>query len=171
MTPLPAALLAGAERSGAELIAWRLDRVDRAADWSSGEGARLYGGRWNAVGQRAVYLSLDPSTTILEKAVHGGFSMLDRVPHVMTGVVIEDPAAVRVMVPAEIPKSAWLRPGTLNAAQQAFGGQLLVAHAFLVIPSVVSSLSWNLVFDPARAQGKCVLKQQKPFELDRRLRD
>ena len=165
MTPLPAAL-----DGGQALIAWRLDRADRAVGWESGEGARLFGGRWNRKGQRAVYFSLDPSTTILEKAVHAGFAMLDRVPHVMTGVVIADPRTVQVVGPEAIAKAEWLRPGILIAAQQAFGDTLLAAHDFIVIPSVVSSLSWNLVFDPARVQGKYALKQQKPFELDRRLR-
>jgi NitT/TauT family transport system substrate-binding protein len=63
VTPLPAALA-----RGSELIAWRLDWERHAALWSSGEGARIEGGRWNSVGQRAVYCSLDPAITILERS-------------------------------------------------------------------------------------------------------
>ena len=37
----------------------------------------------------------------------------------MTGVVTAEPALVKVMVPEEIPKLEWLRPETLDAAQQA----------------------------------------------------
>ena len=162
MTPLPPAL------SGtAELIAWRLDRIDRAAQCESGEGARLYGGRWNGVGQRAVYLSLDPSTTILEKAAHTGFSSLDLVPHIMMRIQINELAAVMVVWPEDLPTGQWLNAGMLSLRQQAFGNGLLAAYEFIVIPSAVSNLSWNLVFDPARAIGKYSLRQQIPFILDR----
>ena len=45
MTPLPAAL------GGDELVAWRLNGAGYAASWDSGEGAFLYGGRWNGKGE------------------------------------------------------------------------------------------------------------------------
>jgi hypothetical protein len=74
MTPLPVAL------GGSELIAWRLDQAAYAPNWDSGEGAHRVGGRWNSKGVRAVYCSLDPSTAILEFAVHKGSRALDTVP-------------------------------------------------------------------------------------------
>src|SRR5690606_31231034 len=65
--PLPSLL------GGTELIAWRLDAKKFAPTWDSGEGAYRFGGRWSSPGTRAVYCSLDASTTILEVAVHRGF--------------------------------------------------------------------------------------------------
>lgn len=50
--------------------AWRLVREARADDAFSGEGARLYGGRWNPPGQRATYLSATRSLAALEVLVH-----------------------------------------------------------------------------------------------------
>ena len=164
MTPLPAAL---AGRS--DLTAWRLDRANHAASWDSGEGARAEGGRWNSAGQRAVYASLDPATTILERAVHTGFALLDTVAHVLTIVRIEQPASVHVVQPKAVPNPNWLRPGYPSAGQQEFGDRLLAKHAFIVIPSVVSTHSWNLMFDPTRAQGAYTLVKQEPFALDTRL--
>ena len=164
MTPLPAALA-----RSPDLIAWRLDWARHAASWNTGEGARTEGGRWNSPGQRAVYCSLDPATTILERAVHTGFAMLDTVAHVLTSVRIEEPISVQVVSPEDVPNANWLRSGFPSAGQQSFGDALLASNLFVVIPSVVSSRSWNLIFDPVRAEGAYTLVMQEPFALDARL--
>ena len=56
--------------------AWRLVREDRADDAFSGEGARLYGGRWNPHGLPTTYLSATRSLAALEVLVH----QAERVP-------------------------------------------------------------------------------------------
>lgn len=162
MTPLPASL------GGSELVAWRLDQFKYAATWDSGEGAFLVGGRWNSRGIRAVYCSIDPATAILEVAVHKGFRALDTVPHMMTAATI-DPAGVFVVEPVTVPNPNWLRPGIPSAGQQAFGDELLAEHKFVVIPSVVSTASWNLIFIATGAAGSYSLRSQDPFALDTRL--
>lgn len=163
MTPLPALL------GGAELVAWRLDLIQFSATWDSGEGAYRVGGRWNSRGVRAVYCSIDPSTAILEVAVHKGFHALDAVPHVLTAATIAEPSVVHVVDPASIPNSNWLRPGIPSAGQQAFGDALLARHKFIVIPSTVSDRSWNLIFVAVSAAGSYVLRSQERFALDTRL--
>jgi len=163
VTLLPATL------GGKDLIAWRLDRDTYAPDWDSGEGAYRVGGRWNSKGVRAVYCSLDPSTAILEVAVHKTFETLDRVPHVMTSFVIADPADVHVVGEADVPDKTWLRPVMPTPAQQAFGDALLAAHKFVAVPSAVSHRSWNLIFVKDQAIGAYSLLKQEPFILDGRL--
>src|SRR6202035_508404 len=118
MRPLPAAL------GGDELVAWRLDGAGYAASWDSGEGAFLYGGRWNGKGVRAVYCALDPATAILEVAVHKGFKALDTLPHVLTALHIADVSDVQIVRAADVPNANWLRPGIPGAGQQAFGDAL-----------------------------------------------
>ncbi len=163
MTPLPAAL------GGDELVAWRLDAAIHALTWDSGEGAFLYGGRWNSKGVRAVYCSIDPATAILEVAVHKGFRVLDTVAHVLTAVTILDPASVHIVDPASLPNPNWLRPGIPGAGQQDHGNRLLHRHSFVAIPSAVSAHSWNLMFVAGAAAGAYELKLQEPFALDTRL--
>ena len=158
MTPLPA-----------ELTAWRLDMAAFAATWDSGEGAYRVGGRWNGPGIRAVYCSIDPATAILEVAVHKGVRTLDTVAHVLTAARVADPASVQVVQPDDVPNPNWLRPGIPSAGQQAFGNALLAQHPFVLLPSVVSLHSWNLMFDPARAAGGYALHLQERFALDPRL--
>lgn len=163
MTPLPAGL------GGSEIVAWRLDQAIYATTWASGEGAFLFGGRWNSKGVRAVYCSLDPSTAILEVAAHKGFQVLDAVPHTLTAVELTDPARIHVVPPDDLPNPNWLRSGLPSAGQRAFGDDLLSKHAFVAIPSAVSTHSWNLVFVAASAAGSYRLRSQERFALDTRL--
>jgi RES domain-containing protein len=150
-------------------MAWRLDAAVHAAGWDSGEGAFRRGGRWNSRGVRAVYAALDPATAILEVAVHKGFAALDAVAHVLTSAAILDAGAVHVVRPADVPNPNWLRPGIPGAGQQAFGDGLLAQHPFVLIPSAVSTHSWNLLFTAAAAAGKYVQALQERFALDTRL--
>jgi len=163
VTPLPAAL------GGKEIVAWRLDQAAHSPTWDSGEGAFRLGGRWNSVGVRAVYCSIDPATAILEVAVHKGFKALDTVPHVLTALIISEPSRVHVVHPISIANPNWLRPGTPSAGQKAFGDDLLRTHKFTLIPSAVSNHSWNLIFVKTAADGAYACRSQEVFALDTRL--
>jgi RES domain-containing protein len=149
-------------------MAWRLDQQGFAATWDSGEGAYRLGGRWNTKGVRAVYCSVDPATAILEVAVHKGFRALDTVPHVLTAITVMAPANAHVVDPSSIPSANWLRPGMPSAGQQSWGDALLASHPFVLLPSVVSTRSWNLIFVGTLAAGSYPWTQE-PFALDPRL--
>ena len=164
MTPLAAPL-----GGGDGLVAWRLDQRIHATTWDSGEGAFREGGRWNSKGVRAVYCALDPATAILEVAVHKSFKTLDTIPYVITAARIPDIAEIHIVNRDDVPNPNWLRPGIPSAGQQAFGDDLLRNHRFAAIPSAVSTHSWNLIFDPAKASGFYRLELQEPFALDTRL--
>jgi RES domain-containing protein len=163
LTPLPPPL------GRAELVVWRLDQARFRTSWDSGEGAYRVGGRWNGKGIRAVYCSLDPATAIIEVAVHTGFKALDTVPHVLTALTLTEPSRVHVVDPASVRNPNWLRPGIPSAGQQAFGDALLARHAFVVIPSAVSTHSWNVIFVAAQAAGAYAVRLQERFALDPRL--
>ena len=159
----------GAMGPGAPLVAWRIDQAHHGATWDSGFGAELGGGRWNPKGVKAVYCSLDPATTILEVTVHKGFGILDTRPHVLTSMAVADPSVVKVVQPAAVPNPGWLHAGIPSADQQTWGAALLAAHTFVAFPSVVSKLSWNLVFRPDIAAGNYALLEQDRLVIDGRL--
>jgi len=163
MTPLPGGLGRG------EVVCWRLDHQRFAPTWDSGEGAFKLGGRWNSKGVRAVYASVDPATAIIEVAVHKGFKALDTVPHVLTSFEIVDLSRVHVVDASDVPNRNWLHPGIPSAGQQAFGDELLGSHDFVLLPSVVSSHSWNVVFNPVRTAGAYRMLVQEAFAFDPRL--
>ena len=160
---MPAAL------GGSGLVAWRLETTKYLATWQTAQGAFLVGGRWSSAGRRVIYSSLDPSTAIVEVGVHKGFDSLDTVPHTLLEIEIADPARVHVVDLATIPNPHWLHPGAVSAGQQAFGDALLAVHPMVVLPSVVSSHSWNLLIDVATAAGLFNLRRLEPFAMDPRL--
>lgn len=152
-----------------QLFLWRLDRKTHAPTWDSGEGAFRVGGRWNSVGMRCVYCSLEPSTAILEVAVHVGFAFLNAARYVLTKARITDPSALHICQRGDIPNANWLTPGATSGGQQSFGDGMLAMHKFIALPSAVSPQSWNLIFIPSSASGSYVLEEQSPFALDPRL--
>ncbi len=162
MTPFP-------PRLGVTAQAWRVDQAVFKAAWNSATGAHALGGRWNPKGVKALYCSLDASTAILEVAVHKGFRALDKVPHVITALQVDDPGSIFVVKPQDVPNPAWLHAGMPSAGQQEWGGELLAKHLFVAIPSVVSQHSWNLIFDPDRATGAYRQLLQEPLSIDTRL--
>ena len=164
MTPLPGALA-----PSAPLVAWRLDAERYAPTWDSGIGAEIGGGRWNPKGLKVVYASFDPATTILESAVHRGFDVLDSEAFILTSLVIHDPADVKIMQPHTVPNPAWLHGGIPSGGQQEWGARHLDAHPFVAFPSVVSKLSWNVVFRTDRAASRYSLLGQERLALDTRL--
>jgi RES domain-containing protein len=54
----------------AEVIGWRIVKAKHASSAFSGEGARLFEGRWNSSGVRMVYCSEHLSLAALEILVH-----------------------------------------------------------------------------------------------------
>ena len=123
-------------------------------------------GRWNSRGARTVYTSLDPATAILEVAVQTGFAALDTVAHVLTAATVVDLSAIHIVQLEDVPNPNWLRPGIPGAGQQGFGDALLAAHPFVLIPSAVSTHSWNLIFVASVASGKYAVRLQERFALD-----
>ena len=101
--------------------------------------------------------------------MHKGFEALDTLPHVLTAATITDVAGVHVVDPASAANPNWLRPGVPSAGQQIFGDTLLARHAFVVIPSTVSTHSWNVIFVAPMAAGAYALRLQEAFALDPRL--
>jgi RES domain-containing protein len=116
-----------------------------------------------------VYCALDPATSILEVAVHRGFKRMDTIAHILTSFRILTPKDVHVVLPEDLPNPYWLRPGPPGGGQQSFGDDLLATHKFVLVPSVVSPNSWNVVFVAARASEAYDLRAQEAFALDTRL--
>lgn len=91
---------------------------------------------------------------------------MDTVPHVLTVARILDRTRVFVVQHEDVPNPNWLRPGMPSAGQQTYGDSLLHDHPFVLVPSVVSTFSWNLIFNPETADTLYAVHQQDRFALD-----
>jgi RES domain-containing protein len=146
--------------------AWCLDREVYKDTWDTGVGAQRNGGRWNSTGRKVVYASADPATAIMEVAVHIGFDALDTVPHVLTSFEVMDQSLIKVVQPEDVPNPVWLTSASPSPNQQKFTDALLAKHPFVLIPSAVTRLSWNLLISCDLAEGHYQLVSQERFGLD-----
>jgi RES domain-containing protein len=114
-------------------------------------------------------MSLDPATAILEVAVHKGFPALDTLPHTLTSATILETDSVHIVKPDDVPNPNWLHPCPPSVGQQHFGDALLLKHPFVMLPSAVSTYSWNLLFILDNAKTLYVKRSQERLALDTRL--
>lgn len=146
---------------------YRLCRAPfRAID---GEGARLYGGRWNRPGRPVVYTSGSLALAALEYLVH--VDPAD-VPADLLALTLEVPdhLEVQALDAATLP-SDWMHYAAPAACQSAGAAWLAAGEtAMLRVPSAPVPEEWNLLLNPRHpdaAQMKVVA--ERPFVFDPRL--
>jgi RES domain-containing protein len=147
--------------------AYRLVEARHAEGALSGEGAFVYGGRWNPPGYRLVYTAAHLSLAVLEVLVHTG----DRVKLLDYRLIrLEIPAEhIEVLPPSVLPEN-W--PEQLETTRELGRMWLEEARSLaLLVPSVVISEEENVLFNPAHPVMKEVTASSpEPFRLDPRLR-
>ena len=148
------------------MIVWRLCRAGHAA--LDGEGAFLYGGRWNSPGTRLVYASRHLSLAILEILVHTGPDIL---PDDCVKLEISVPEDIRRETRAASDLPARWRDGATRHTQSV--GDLWVRagrSAALHLPSAVVPEEENVLINPQHADaGRIAVLSQTPLGLDPRL--
>src|SRR5271165_3206173 len=83
--------------------AWRITKRKHARSAFSGEGARIYGGRWNSPGTAMIYTAQSQSLAVLEVLVHLDSPELLK-KYVLFEVVI-DPSWVRELALSGLPRN------------------------------------------------------------------
>ncbi|MBL9174387.1 MAG: RES family NAD+ phosphorylase [Verrucomicrobiales bacterium] len=145
--------------------AWRIVKETHAASAFSGEGARLYGGRWNSPGTGVVYTSGSRALAALETLVHLNPPVIFR--YVAIPIQWEDGLVERVAaLPAE-----WTQepppPATMGI------GDLWVREArsaVLELPSVIVPGEPNYLLNPAHPDFRRIaIGKPEPFSFDPRL--
>lgn len=154
--------------------AWRIVPVHRAAVAFKGEGARLYGGRWNLPGRAAIYLAGTRALAALETLVH-----LDRVANqhifVRFKVTIPDGLLDQSLQNANAkgaPAKAEITSLHVHPATQRYGDTWLrrAEAAALAIPSAIIPEEPNFLINPAHPSfTELQIGQPEPFTFDPRL--
>ena len=128
-----------------------------------GEGARLYGGRWNAPGRPMIYAAASPSLAVLEVLVH-----LDLPPDLLP----VDYRLLAIDIPDEAPVERLDHTPEDDAGCLAIGERFLHRAAALVLlaPSVVVPQEHNALINVRHPQmARVRLVGDEPFRLDPRL--
>lgn len=112
----------------------------------NGEGARLFGGRWNLKGTPCIYTSENRSLAVLEYSVNVA---LELIPRALSIVCFEIPDRnIRKLSVSELPGN-W-RNATVPVSTKDFGTRILLdgkTFAFKV-PSVIIPDEFNYVLNP-----------------------
>ena len=136
----------------------------------SGQGAALYGGRWNPKGLSLVYTTESPALSLLEVLVHINPK---RIPayHLVT---IEVPDSIQIYRAEELP-TEWRATGSSQPlpSQTFLLDWLREPETLLVsVPSSIVPIMANYLINPRHLLfSHCRVVNSAPFEIDTRLYD
>jgi RES domain-containing protein len=149
--------------------AWRIVKTRFEADAFSGEGARLYGGRWNSPGISMVYVAASKSLATLELLVHLDNSSVLASYSVCT--VDFDESLIESLDPATLP-SDW-RESPAPRSLQLIGDDWISRGSSVVlsVPSAIIDTENNYLINPAHKNfKKLMIGKMEMFKIDHRLR-
>ena len=133
------------------MLVYRIGKTRYATDLS-GEGARLYGGRWNHKLTACIYTSESRALAVLEYTVNVN---IEAIPRSLSITVIEIPSSsIFTLTENKLPGN-W-KESPAPAATKDFGTQLLKAAktAIIKIPSAIISQECNYLLNPAHINSK-----------------
>ena len=148
---------------------WRICREKYAASTFSGEGARLFSGRWNPKGVAMVYCSTSLALAALEHFVHLDPSVA---PDDLTSIAAEIPgdgASIPRMDAGELP-AGWR--ATENLALREIGKDWIESgrSVALLVPSAIIDEEWNVLLNPVHPDFALIQTEPpKPFRFDARM--
>ncbi len=147
---------------------WRIVPDDQTATAFDGEGARLYGGRWNSPGVPMVYASEHQSLAALEVRVHIDKTGMHRL-HQCFAFEFEE-QLMEVFRVGALPKDWMLEPPPPSLQQLGDDWVKSKASVILAVPSVVIPKELNYLINPKHTDF-ARLKIGKPtdFAFDQRL--
>jgi len=148
--------------------AYRIVRPEFADTALDGEGARLYGGRWNEKGTRMIYTSVSPSLAAMESFVHMGIGAKS-IQHIIIEIDIPD-EVIKVCSQSDLPEEWNTNP--VPEVCQEFGTTWAKDRetAVLAIPSVIMEMELNYLINPDHPDfSKITIVQKRNFVYDDRM--
>lgn len=131
------------------LEVFRIVTQRRVRDAFSGEGARLYGGRWNPKGLRVVYTASSRALAMLEMLAQ---DQPLRARYVIIPAKIPAPVFVERVSVAKLPAN-WMAAGQ-NDVLRALGANWVrrARAAVLCVPSAIVPNEYNYLLNPSHAE-------------------
>lgn len=151
------------------LTAWRIAKANRAASAFDGEGARLYGGRWNSPGVCIVYTAQSVSLAALELMVHL------RHPPLLSAycsIAAHFPSGLVSSVGSKRLPAGWQQFPASRELQE-IGNRWAAERrsAVLKVPSAVVPSEFNYLLNPLHPDYSSIrIDAPVRFEFDPRLR-
>jgi RES domain-containing protein len=148
---------------------WRITSARYGGHAYDGEGARLYGGRWNQPGTPVVYGSWTLSLAALEYFVH---LEPDLAPPDLVAVAAELPAGlpVETLEVEALPGNWRTYPAPERLRDLGTGWVRSARTAVLQVPSSVIPHEMNVLINPAHPDfARIKIRDPEPFSFDPRM--
>ena len=152
-----------------QVVGWRVVKQKHAATAFSGEGARLFEGRWNSAGIRMVYCSEHLSLAALEILVHTQPVILRDKFRAFR--VVWDDRLMTSLDEAKLPRG-WNAPMAAAASRQIGDGWIKDGKlVVLAVPSVIVPQERTFLINPRHSDFRRIkIADTGSFTLDPRLR-
>lgn len=147
---------------------WRITTRRFADQAFSGEGARLYGGRWNRVGQPVIYTAESQSLALLEMLVQDEPL---RAHYVLIPAHLSENVSMETLGTTHLPTDWRTHAG--REVLQTLGGEWLrqSRSCVLAVPSAVMHAELNFLINPLHPDFKHLwLGEAETLNTDLRLR-
>ena len=151
------------------MVIWRFCQQRYADHPLDGEGARLYGGRWNSPGTPVVYTASSLALAALEALVHVDH---DLAPTDLVAIAIEVPRGIRIEIiaSAELPPHWRSTPASDHLQRLGTAWLQRGTSTLLKVPSAVIPEEYNYLINPThRACRRLKTGSPRPFTFDPRL--
>ena len=147
---------------------WRICRRLYAAEAATGEGARLFGGRWNSRGVSIVYASTSLALAAIETFVHLEPNLRPADLVSIEGVI---PGAIETArLDMNALSARWYE--TRDESLHRFGDDWVRSgkSAALLVPSAAIRGEWNVLLNPVHPSFPIIqFHNPEPFEFDVRM--
>ena len=140
------------------------------ADDLSGNGSRLFGGRWNSEGRYALYTSASRSLALLETLAHVQAKLFRNKRYMLVTLAIPDRPSTKILRERELPID-WNALDIFQVTQK-IGDYFLEEQKNLIlqVPSVLMPEEYNYVINPLHPSMKQVkITHQRQIEFNDRL--
>lgn len=135
------------------MIVYRITKAAYAHDLS-GNGARLYGGRWNSEGNYALYTAENRSLALVETLVHTPMRFLKSAAYFLIEIEVPSPASIKKIGLKDLPDEwdAWIPAPATRILGDTFLAEQ--KHLLLQVPSVLMPEEFNYVINPLHSDMK-----------------
>lgn len=152
------------------MLIYRISSLKYANDLS-GNGAGLYGGRWNPRGINLLYTASNISLACLEYLAHN-FHVMQTANICLSKIEIPDNSLIHEVTKDELPKNWRERSYEPFTTQQIGLAFFERAQSYILkVPSAIVPDEFNYLLNPLHLEHKetTIQEQITPFQLDARL--
>lgn len=136
----------------------------------TGNGAKLFGGRWNSEGLQALYTAFSRSLALLETLAHTPVKMLQVKTYILVTIFVPDTVLKQVVAIKELPEK-W-DATDIHPYTQKTGNNFLLENKKLLLsaPSVLMPEETIFVLNPLHPDMKKLkIVQKRRIHFDKRM--